>query len=814
MRTWHPILLALALCLPHPLHAQIVSGQLLNGENHLPLEGAMVVLRGGAGEVAAVLSNASGRFILRAPSPGTYTVRADRIGHASTFSDTIFLAAGDTVNLRLVAEVRAIQLEGLEVSGEARCDVRPEAGRVVATVWEEARKALAAAALTDEEGLYRYRTIRSLRELDERGRRVLSEQRRASQGFLRSPFESLPAEELVTEGFMRPDAEGDLYFAPDARVLLSDAFLDTHCLAIRPGEGDAEGLLGVAFEPVAGREVPDIRGVVWVDPTSGELRHVDYTYENLDTALRHEMVGGRVAFQGLPDGTWIVRDWRIRMPNAALAPDYRGGRQLILTGIREVGGEVARVQDQAGRTILEAQRATLAGVVLDSTGVAPLVGARVEIVGTQASAVTASDGSFQIPGLSEGVFSVTFTHPQLPRLGPDEGIAEVALHPGEVTSLTLVSPSLSSLLAAACGDDRPQDSAVLTGLALDGETGVPLAGATIRVLWTDYRFRGTNVVGAGGGQWRTVLGVQDEGLQGVSDARGRYLACAVPVDHPLRLEGEAGGLTSGVLALRVPADQEFLSRDLTIVREGSGTIVGLAVDLLDQGPLEGARITLTDLSLGTLSDENGRFILRDVPLGIHVLEAEMLGRRAVLDTIQVRPDRPLHLEVRLPPEAMELDGITVEVFSALEREIRTEGYTGARVDRVSPERMDELRDRVANIVDVIRQMGSPRIRITEWGPQGFPMGFCMTWNRRRPTVRDIQAGNTCQSMLIIVDGQPYSGGTQLPPSELILDMDPEEIESVRVLSPVQAEFRYGLEGGNGALVIETRRGGGEGGGSG
>jgi hypothetical protein len=38
-------------------------------------------------------------------------------------------------------------------------------------------------------------------------------------------------------------------------------------------------------------------------------------------------------------------------------------------------------------------------------------------------------------------------------------------------------------------------------------------------------------------------------------------------------------------------------------------------------------------------------------------------------------------------------------------------------------------------------------------------------------------------------------------------MDPEEIESVRVLSPVQAEFRYGIDGSYGALVIETRRGG-------
>ncbi len=61
-------------------------------------------------------------------------------------------------------------------------------------------------------------------------------------------------------------------------------------------------------------------------------------------------------------------------------------------------------------------------------------------------------------------------------------------------------------------------------------------------------------------------------------------------------------------------------------------------------------------------------------------------------------------------------------------------------------------------------------------------------------------------MLIIVDGQPLLGGPVMPPSAFVLDMTSEDIESVEVLSPVQAQFRYGQEGANGALVIETRRG--------
>jgi protocatechuate 3,4-dioxygenase beta subunit len=812
------LLPALLLLAPYAAQAQVVRGQLLNGETGLPLEGAMIVLQGSGGELGAVMSNATGRFLIQAPVPGSYTLRADRIGHASTTSDPFFLAAGDTVDIRMVAEVRAIKLEGLEISGERRCEIRPEAGRAVATVWEEARKALAAAVLTEASGLYRYRTIRFLRELDKEGRRVLSEQRRVSQQFQLTPFESLPAETLMTEGFIRPDPDGDLYFAPDAKVLLSDPFLDTHCLTLTAGRGESAGLLGVGFEPLGGRELPDIRGVVWVDPATGELRYVDYTYENLDPALRSDAVGGRVAFQGLPNGSWIVTEWRIRMPSAALSPDFRGGRQLVLAGVREVGGEVDRVQDQEGNTILEAERATLAGVVLDSTGVAPLAGATVTLVGTQASAVTDSAGSFNLPGLSEGVYSVTFSHPTVPPLGGLPEPVEVELVTGMMASVRMVAPPLSLLLEAACGDtERPEESAVLTGLVTDQETGEPLPGAVVRVLWTDYRFRGTAVARAGGAEIQALLGMQEDGLQGHADESGRYLACGVPVDHPLTVEAETGDLTSGILAVRVPPETQLFDQDLGVVRSGTGTLVGIAVAWEDQGPLEGVRVTFEDLDIVTLSDENGHFLLGEIPLGRHALRAEMLGRRTVTDTVRIRPDRPLQMEIRLPPEAFAIEGITVEVLSRAQLEIRSEGLPGATLDRLTPEEMDDLRDNVSGIVDVIHRMGSPRIRITEWGPQGFPLGFCMTWRRSRPPslievlteeVEGLAAGVSggCQSMLIVVDGQPIQGGPQLPASAIVLEMGPEDIESVRVLSPVQAQFRYGIQGGNGALVIETRRG--------
>jgi len=798
--------------------AQVVRGRLVDAESGRPLEGAMVVLEGPLGDVASVLSDALGRFVVRAPEVGTYALRADRIGHASARLEPFTLTAADTLDVRLTAPVSPVLLEGLEVSGERRCAVLPEAGKAVATVWGEARKALAAAALTEDSDVYQYRTVGFVRELDQRGRRVLSEQRRVGRSYQRAPFESLPADQLVDEGFVRPDPEGDLYYAPDAAVLLSDAFLQTHCLNLTRGGGEAEELLGVLFEPLEGRTQPDIRGTVWLDPSSGELRRVDYAYENIDPALRNDAVGGRVAFQGLPDGTWIVTEWRIRMPTASLAPDYRGGRQLVLTGIREVGGEVAQVRDQGGATILEAERATLAGVVVDETGETPVAAASVTLVGTRTAALTDSTGAFRIAGLPEGVYGVTFAAPGLPVLEGVPEPVEVSLERGSVTSVRLTAPPLAAVLDAACGEaERPEGSAVLGGTVVDEEGGEPLANATVRILWTGYRFRGTTVQRGRQAEVSALIGAAGDGLQTVADDRGRYLLCGIPAGHPLRLEAEAGDLVSATLDVRVPAGTPFLEQDVPIVASGTGALQGIAIAMEDMEPLEGARVRLE--GVGTSStDESGRFDFENVPQGRYVLRTEMPERRDVVDTVRIRPGGTLRLEVRLPPAAMAIEGLTVEVFSRAELDVRGDPFTGATLDRLTPVELEALRVRVRDMVDVVRTLGSPRIRISEVGPQGFPVAFCVRWTRQIPSIRQQQGGSGCPSMLIVVDGRPIGGGPQdaggsrrvLPASALALSLNPDDIESVTVLSPVQAEFRYGIDGGYGALVIETRRGGRDG----
>ena len=101
----------------------------------------------------------------------------------------------------------------------------------------------------------------------------------------------------------------------------------------------------------------------------------------------------------LPDGAWIVRDWRIRVPQYESTPRRLPRR----TGYIEEGGVVWAITDSAGQRILHAETASISGVVTDSAGTGPPTDlVVVELVETGAQTIPNSDGSFLLTGLDEG----------------------------------------------------------------------------------------------------------------------------------------------------------------------------------------------------------------------------------------------------------------------------------------------------------------------------------------------------------------------------------------------------------------------------
>ena len=532
--------LLLAGSIPINAHAQEVRGRLLDPDGETGVGSAMMVLvdRNGK-EVDRTLTRGTGLFLLRAPAPGSYRLRAERIGYATTRSDYLDLAADETITHNLVAAVDVITLEGIEASGERRCTIRPAEGLAVTRVWDEARKALTAAAWTQERGYYQYEMMNIKRRLGPDGRKILGEDRSYNRGYLKAPYVSRPADSLVNGGFARITPQESLYWAPDAEVLLSDPFLDTHCFNLKTDPRNAPGLIGLAFEPISGRPLPDIGGTLWLDASTAQLERLDFTYRNLNLprTILTSGIGGTLEFEALPNGTWIVNSWRIRMPVAGMGTNIvSGGGTAILKEIVVQGGDVMRVHGNEG-TVLEADLGgVIAGLVRDTLR-AGLPNARVFVAGTGIESFTDTEGKFQLVGLDPGVYSVTFTHPYLEPFGyiPEPFEVEVLADSKTPAQISFTAPTVARIRNGMCRDvERPEAlvslgtevsvNGILVGRVTD-PGGNPVPNAMVRILSTQLGLSTT------GGQVNLRSG--RGGVVVSTNASGYYRACWVPVDTTL-----------------------------------------------------------------------------------------------------------------------------------------------------------------------------------------------------------------------------------------------------------------------------------------
>lgn len=510
--------------------AATVLGRVLDQETRAPLQGAFVALMDEGGvRRAAVLSDQTGRFVLRAPAPGTFRLRVERIGTESAFSEFFQVTPGQVITRDLETRPAAVTLQGVEVTGDARCELDEDEGSATVRLWEEARKALEVAEWVDEIG-YIYETRSFRRLLDRRARRVREETSELGIRAGRGAFRSLEPELLVRDGFIQEEGESQVYYAPDAAALLSDAFLSSHCFrAVR--EDDR---LGLAFEPAPGRSGSDILGTLWFT-RQGLLDHVEFRYEELLNE-RDARLGGEIFLQRLEEGAWIVQAWRIRMPEYQIHESPSGERtRRTLIGVSEVGGEVLTARRaEAINTVFSARRGAVRGVASSADG-APLAGAEVFLSGTGYAATTAADGSFLLEGVLPGVYDLVLDHPAVASLGELSVGTTAEVAEDSVAFAPVQVPRRRDLLVDRC-EERvllelsepdfrdPGAPSVLGGVVLDSD-GRPVRDWPVRIRWTRID---PNVAGALQESWRATVVL--------SGPRGGWAVCGLPADVYITVE--------------------------------------------------------------------------------------------------------------------------------------------------------------------------------------------------------------------------------------------------------------------------------------
>jgi hypothetical protein len=523
---------ALALAGGEPAGAQVVRGLVTERTTNAPLDGVLlVVLDPRDSVVVQVLSNDGGGYDIRLPGPGIYTLDVKRIGVRRVRLAPFAVGEGETRRLDITLEPMPTVLSSVNVRGHTSCVRNPQTNARTAALWEDARAALTAAVITRNLTIGNDSVMRYERKLDVNTWRVLYETRRKVSASMDRPFRSLPAEVLSVGGYVTVNQDGTTdYYAPDADVLLSDTFLADHCFKIQPGTMEHAGYVGLAFQPVPERKKPDIKGVLWMDGKTAELRSLEFTYTWLPNDIRVADYGGTVSFFRLPGGRWIVRSWRIRMPEFGY---QRMGQRFDGTPValgRSSSAIVVRVAEEGGAVPLNTllnQAGTVHGtVVLDTVSNKPIAGITVALEGTPDSTHTAVDGSFELPFIPPGSYTVVLRHPALDSLGIQHLAKTVDVDAGKASDVKIRFPSNDELAARMCDGVRVDfaKQSIIRFIVLDQATGVPL-GKIPAVFWR-IPVRDEKPVLDSAMSYDVTL-----------DATGGFLACALRDDEIVRIEG-------------------------------------------------------------------------------------------------------------------------------------------------------------------------------------------------------------------------------------------------------------------------------------
>jgi len=484
---WLPTLLIAGAALVRPLTAQELRGTVRDSASQQPVPGAVLMLLDSAGtSVGRGITNDRGQFRV-AMGPTARQVRVQRIG----FRPRLVAVPG---NLAAGLDITMIPLpsllEPIQVSDVTKCSRRSDRAAALA-LWEQVRTGLLATVVAREANPASMRRLLYDRLLDRSGKVQSQSVRLDSAQTDRAFGAALSVAEFLRMGFKSDSGGMDVFYGPDADILLSDGFAAGYCFRIADRDRTRPGQIGLAFGPAErNRDRTDIEGTLWVDSIGRRIVDIDYAYLGLDARVMALHPGGRTSFRTMANGMVVLDRWSIRLVGAGsdstTSVRNRAVERNPVLQLREVGGEIARAAWPDG-TQWTAPLATLRGRATRD-GV-PAAGMVIHLLETDYAATTDSAGAFEMRELLPGPYEVGVEHEALSRVGllMPTGVRFTAARDSTETA-TVPVPSLNEYTWTACGNDPKRRTPrsivrmlILRVLGRDGRPAVE-AKADVRFL--------------------------------------------------------------------------------------------------------------------------------------------------------------------------------------------------------------------------------------------------------------------------------------------------------------------------------------------
>jgi TonB-linked SusC/RagA family outer membrane protein len=228
----------------------------------------------------------------------------------------------------------------------------------------------------------------------------------------------------------------------------------------------------------------------------------------------------------------------------------------------------------------------------------------------------------------------------------------------------------------------------------------------------------------------------------------------------------------------------------------TGSATGAVTDSAAGSPIVGARVVLTGSQIGTMTGDNGRYTLRNVPLGTVVLEFSRIGFAPRKVTVTITAGNPVVVDAALTQATYSLDAV-VTTATGLQRKVE---LANATTQISVSENLRELP--VVNMGSLLSGRASG-VNVVQTGATG-------TGSRIR--IRGQNSFSLSNDPIVVVDGIRATSNTNNAigtggsgPSRLD-DINPNEIETIEIVKGPSAATLYGTEAANGVIVITTKKG--------
>jgi TonB-linked SusC/RagA family outer membrane protein len=235
----------------------------------------------------------------------------------------------------------------------------------------------------------------------------------------------------------------------------------------------------------------------------------------------------------------------------------------------------------------------------------------------------------------------------------------------------------------------------------------------------------------------------------------------------------------------------------TTVAEGqtTGTITGRVLEASGGTPISNSAITVAGTTIRAVSGEDGRYTLRNVPVGAATIRAVRLGYSEFSRQITVTAGDAVALDIGLIKVAFDL---TAVVTTATGDQRRLE--VPNQIAQIDANKAIESAQ-ISNVGDLLIGKAA--------GVQILPGSGVNSASRIR--IRGTSSISLSNDPIVFVDGVRINSSTSGfgnggAPTGRLNDINPEDIETIDVIRGPAASATYGTDAATGVIVITTKRG--------